>query len=75
MFNVCRDVVNIPSYVVDGTNLCQETVHDIQDEQMIMSSDPVPAFMITRSENVCHRLSKKYSEMSNIFYNYGIYLS
>ena len=74
VFNVCRDVVSIPSYVEEGTNLCKETVHDIEDGQYIMASDPVPAFMITTSEMTCHRLSQKYSELSNIFYSYGIHL-
>lgn len=75
VINFCRDVVSIPEYIEDGKNLCEETVKDMQDENKIMTKEKVPAFVISRYEKVCHRLSSPFVGTNHYFYQYGASLS
>lgn len=61
---------------MDGKNLCEETVKDMSDDgNKIMTKEKVPAFVISRYEQECHRLSAPFSELSYMYYPYGISLS
>ena len=60
---------------MDGKNLCEETIKDMSDDgNKIMTKEKVPAFVISRYEQECHRLSAPFSELSYMYYPYGISL-
>lgn len=65
--------MKIPEYIVDGKNLCEETIKDMEGDNKIMTREKVPAFLISRYEKECHRLSAPFSELGYLYYPYGIF--
>lgn len=63
--------MKIPEYMVDGKNICEETVKEQGDEGKQMTKEKVPAFVITQSEQSCHRLSAPFNLLTNRYYPYG----
>ena len=66
--------MKIPEYIVDGKNLCEETIKDMSDDgNKIMTKEKVPAFVISRYEKECHRLSAPHNQLGYMYYPYGIF--
>lgn len=66
MFNICRDVVDIPR---DGTggNKCARTVHDLDDDgNEILESRSVPVFLVDNNSDECRRMSGSLEDVANI---------
>lgn len=71
VFNVCRNVVAIPRDSTGGKG-CEKTVHD-QDEEGhdIMDDSIVPAFLVSKSDATCNRVSSSIEKGNVDFKLYG----